>query len=76
MIGDLHIVDWSDLLAIAHRKARIGTADIGEKNISCLADTHDHLVAATLQAARTFPPPLLRPEPYGAGIGESVLGCS
>ncbi|MGY4505031.1 hypothetical protein ACVWYH_008988 [Bradyrhizobium sp. GM24.11] len=54
MVGDLHIVDWADLLAIAQREARIGAADIGEKNVSCLADTHDHLAAIALQALGTL----------------------
>ncbi|MFK4725097.1 hypothetical protein ABIE89_006197 [Bradyrhizobium niftali] len=54
-VGDLHIVDRPGLVAVARsalaqRKARIGAADIGEKNFSCLADTHSHLVAAALPA--------------------------
>ena len=54
-VSDLHIVDGPGLVAavrcaFAQRKARIGAADIGEKNLSCLADTHDLVAAAPLQA--------------------------
>ncbi|GMP02567.1 hypothetical protein TM239_32050 [Bradyrhizobium sp. TM239] len=31
------------------REARIGAADIGEKNLSCLADIHDFVAAVALR---------------------------
>ncbi|MGY4332983.1 hypothetical protein ACVWWG_007400 [Bradyrhizobium sp. LB7.2] len=49
----LHIVDRSGLIALTEREARIGAADIGEKNRSCLADGHVHMAAAALPAAGT-----------------------